>query len=196
MPGRFLIVSASSENMRMLRSIEGSALSGCVTEAFSGAQARGLMAERAFVNVVIDSPLPDEAGAALALYAESMCSGGVILFARRDIARELERQSAARGIIIIPKPADREALRLALHALEIMRAKLAKAEEENRRLRASLDDEKAVCRAKCLLVERRGLSEAAAHRYIEKQAMDCRMLKRDVAEEIVKRLCANEDAKE
>ena len=51
MGSRFLVVSALKENIRALRSIEGCALAGCVTEALSGAQARRLMGERLFVNL-------------------------------------------------------------------------------------------------------------------------------------------------
>ena len=185
MESRFLIVSASRENMRALRSIVGSSLAGCVTEALSGAQARRLMAEQEFANVVIDTPLADEPGGELALHAEEHCSGGVILFAKREIAVELEKRSASRGIVVIPKPVERDALRVALRALEIMRAKLSQAEEENRRLRARLVDEKTVARAKCLLIERDKLSEAEAHRYIEKKAMDSRCSKREVAENVI-----------
>ena len=183
MGSRFLVVSALKENIRALRSIEGCALAGCVTEAFSGAQARRLMGERLFVNVVIDTPLPDEAGAELALYAASKCSGGVVLFAKKALAAELEAGSAGRGIIVIPKPIDREALQ----ALEIMRGKISLVEEENRRLRTRLDEEKLVCRAKCLLIKRYDIGEAGAHRYIEKRAMDSRRSKRDVADEIIAR---------
>lgn len=146
-----------------------------------------MLAERLFVNVVVDTPLSDEPGADLALYAASRCSGGVILFARRTLAEELAKLSGGRGVIVIPKPVDREALRLALQALEIMRIKLALAEDENLRLRARLADEKAICRAKCLLVAHHGMQEAAAHRYIEKRAMDSRKSKREIADEIIKR---------
>ncbi len=187
MGSRFLIVSALKENIRALRSIEGCALAGCVTEALSGSQARRLMGERLFVNVVIDTPLPDEAGAELALYAASKCSGGVILFAKKALAREIEERSAGRGIIVIPKPIDREALRLSLRALEIMRGKVSLAEEENRRLRTRLEDERLICRAKCLLIKRYDLGEAGAHRYIEKRAMDSRRSKREIADEIIAR---------
>ena len=187
MGSRFLVVSALKENIRALRSIEGCALAGCVTEALSGAQARRLMGERLFVNVVIDTPLPDEAGAELALYAASKCSGGVVLFAKKALAAELEAGSAGRGIIVIPKPIDREALRLSLQALEIMRGKISLVEEENRRLRTRLDEEKLVCRAKCLLIKRYDIGEAGAHRDIEKRAMDSRRSKRDVADEIIAR---------
>lgn len=182
---RFLVVSTSRENVAAFRSIEGETLSGNVTEAYSGAEARRLLAERLFINVVIDAPLSDEPGAELALYAASRCSGGVILFAKRSLAAELMRRSAGRCVIVIPKPVDRAALRLALQALDVMRVKLAMAEEENIRLRMRLSDEKIICRAKCLLVRDLNISEEEAHRYIEKMAMNNRRSKREVAEEIV-----------
>ena len=41
-------------------------------------------------------------------------------------------------------------------------------------------------RAKWLLIERRGMTEAEAHRYIEKEAMDTRLPKREVARDILR----------
>ena len=43
-----------------------------------------------------------------------------------------------------------------------------------------------VDRAKCTLVQYLGFTEAQAHRYLEKQAMDMRMTRREVAEEILR----------
>ncbi len=59
-------------------------------------------------------------------------------------------------------------------------------EAENARLREKLATEKLVCRAKCLLVERQSLTEAQAHRYIEKMAMDTQGTRRSVAERVIK----------
>ena len=42
-----------------------------------------------------------------------------------------------------------------------------------------------VSHAKCCLVEREQMSEDAAHRYIEKRAMDTRMSRGEVAQEIL-----------
>ena len=41
-------------------------------------------------------------------------------------------------------------------------------------------------RAKCVLIQVLGMTEPQAHRYIEKQAMDMRVSKRQVAEELLK----------
>ena len=42
-----------------------------------------------------------------------------------------------------------------------------------------------VSRAKCLLIENRGMTEAEAHHYIEKEAMNSRRTREQVAEEIL-----------
>lgn len=71
--------------------------------------------------------------------------------------------------------------------------RICKLEEENARLREKLAAEKLVCRAKCLLVERRGFSEAEAHRYIEKLAMDTQETRRSVAQRTIKEYGGHED---
>lgn len=70
--------------------------------------------------------------------------------------------------------------------------RIARLEEENSRLREKLSAEKAVGRAKCLLVERQGLTEAQAHRYIEKMAMDQQEKRQSVAERIIQEYAGHE----
>ena len=59
-------------------------------------------------------------------------------------------------------------------------------EEENRKLRQKLAEQTAVARAKCLLIEFAHMTEEQAHKYIEKQAMDSRLPKAEIASEIVR----------
>ena len=53
------------------------------------------------------------------------------------------------------------------------------------RLRERLESEKLIHRAKLALMER-GMNEEEAHRFLEKQAMDRRLPRRAVAEEVLK----------
>ena len=57
---------------------------------------------------------------------------------------------------------------------------------ENVRLRGTIDDLKLIDRAKCALIQYLNMTEADAHRFIEKQAMNRRQPKREVALEILK----------
>ena len=70
-------------------------------------------------------------------------------------------------------------------ALE-MRARLRALEGENERLKAALSDFKLIDRAKCALIQYLGMTEKDAHRFIEKQAMDRRVPRREVALDILK----------
>ena len=54
------------------------------------------------------------------------------------------------------------------------------------RLEQKIQDIRTIDRAKCLLIQYSGMSEEQAHRYLEKQAMDRRMTRREVAEEVLR----------
>jgi response regulator NasT len=71
-----------------------------------------------------------------------------------------------------------------------VRERVKRIEKENIELRLKIDELRIVGKAKCLLIEKHGMSEPEAHRYIEKQAMDMRITKYRVAEEILQ---TNED---
>ena len=57
---------------------------------------------------------------------------------------------------------------------------------ENAALHNKLSELRLVNRAKCVLIQYLGIGEAQAHRYIEKQAMDRRMSRIEIAREILK----------
>ena len=57
---------------------------------------------------------------------------------------------------------------------------------ENEQLLQKLEELRLVTRAKCLLVQNLAMTEADAHRYIEKQAMDLRVPRVRVAEDILR----------
>ena len=57
--------------------------------------------------------------------------------------------------------------------------------EQARKLRKQLEELRLVSRAKCILIETGGLTEPEAHAFLEKQAMNRRMTKVDVARELL-----------
>ena len=58
--------------------------------------------------------------------------------------------------------------------------------DENRKLRSSLEEARLVSRAKSMLIKDMNMTEDQAHRFIEKQAMDLRTTKRNIAQNIIK----------
>ena len=58
--------------------------------------------------------------------------------------------------------------------------------EENKKLKNKIRDIKLIDRAKLTLIQYLNMSEEESHRYIEKQAMDRRITKVEVAKNILK----------
>ena len=56
---------------------------------------------------------------------------------------------------------------------------------ENRTLQERIEELRLIDRAKCVLIQRLGLSESQAHRYIEKQAMDRRLTRAEVSRSLL-----------
>ncbi len=63
--------------------------------------------------------------------------------------------------------------------------RLLRLRQDNARLQDKISQIRLVSRAKCCLVEHEHMTEAQAHRYIEKQAMDTRRDRTEIAQEIV-----------
>ncbi|MDY3849924.1 MAG: ANTAR domain-containing protein, partial [Bullifex sp.] len=57
---------------------------------------------------------------------------------------------------------------------------------ENERLRAKLEEVKLISQAKCLLIEKKGCSEEAAHHLIERRAMNSRISAKEAAGQILR----------
>ena len=58
--------------------------------------------------------------------------------------------------------------------------------KENEKLRHIVEDMKIINRAKLLLITCLNMTEQEAHRYLEKQAMDMRMSKMQIAMQVIK----------
>ena len=112
--------------------------------------------------------------------AESLRAGLVVVVRREDIPAA-EQKLRGRGASIFAADTSPAVLAGALQAAAKAGERLAAAAQEIGRLRERLDCERIVGRAKVALVEKRGMTESEAHRYIEKTAMDERLPRRTVA---------------
>lgn len=73
----------------------------------------------------------------------------------------------------------------AVNLLNAVNNLLKRAENNNRNLQRKIDEIQLVSRAKLLLMEKLGNTESDAHRFIEKQAMDLRKTRAEVARGII-----------
>lgn len=168
-----LIVSASEKGSDRLAEWLGAgyAVTACRTEA----DARPLLASGAFPLLIISAPLADGDG-------ESLCLkkgvGALLLVPQAAYPAARERLEPA-GVMVLAKPLHAALFQAAASLLRASQARILELEEK-------LSDVRTIERAKGMLMHILQMSEDQAHRYIERQAMDLRVKRRIIAENILK----------
>lgn len=147
--------------------------------------AKRAIAERDFDMVVVNSPLPDDTGIRYAIDTVSGRQTVVLFLAREDRYAQSFDQLAEHGVFLIRKPVSKTALELASGWLISARERIRKTERKTLSIEEKMNEIRLVNRAKWLLISELKMTEPDAHRYIEKQAMDRCVPKKQIAEEII-----------
>jgi AmiR/NasT family two-component response regulator len=181
-----LIISCSGKSADCLAEILKEASVTDITTISSATEARRMLMEKDYDLCIINTPLSDEFGENLARYiaAKKLCV--VILIVKAEICEEVSGKVEKDGILTISKPISRPLLWNALKLTAVMHRHISAIKNENKKLVQKIEDIRIIDRAKCILISHLSLTEPEAHRYIEKQAMDMRLTRRKVAEEILK----------
>jgi response regulator NasT len=157
-----------------------------ITTVKSSGETRRLLNQKDFDLVVIDAPLSDESGEELSLMVSEISLAGVILIVKAEIADDVSAKVEDYGVFVLSKPLSRQMFFQALKLMAAARRRLLGIQNKNIQLQKKIEDIRLVDRAKCILIQYLKLTEPQAHRYIEKQAMDRRISKREAAEGIIK----------
>lgn len=110
----------------------------------------------------------------------------VLILCGGDTYERCQAELEAEGILAVKKPASRETMRAVMRLLSAVSVKLGMLEKSNNILLEKMEDIKVVNRAKWLLIGSLGMTEREAHYHIEKQAMDMRLPRREIAETIIR----------
>lgn len=156
----------------------------CFTSNVS--EAKRYLAERNFDFVIINSPLPDDNGTRFAIDCCRSMTTAVLLLVRSDIHAEVYTKVVSHGVFTLPKPTSKVIMAQALSWLASARERLRRLEKKTLSVEERMEEIRIVNRAKILLVSTLHMTEPEAHRYIEKQAMDTCVSKREIAEGIIK----------
>lgn len=180
-----LIVSGTSKGTAFIQKVLQS--SGCaqIAVARSGSEARRLLIENEYDLVVINAPLGDEYGHELAMSVAGGAGSGVLLIVKAEAADEISSKVEESGVFVVPKPISTQLFFQSVKLVEATRRRMLGLRSENSKLKRKIEDIKLADRAKCALIQYLGMTEAQAHRYIEKQAMDLRLTRREVAQRIL-----------
>ena len=183
--GRALIVSAGASSNEYISARLAELGYTRPTIIPSGAEARRRMLESDFELIVVNAPLPDEFGHELCSSAVEKTDAGVVLLAKAAAAEQLLAPMSEQGVLLLSKPFSNTLFVQAMHMAAAGNHRLLRARQENARLQEKIAQVRLVSRAKCCLVEHEHMTEAEAHRYIEKQAMDTRRDRTEIAQEVL-----------
>lgn len=182
---RALIVSYSKNISDSLTEMLRQASVIDITTMSNGGEARRAAIDKDFDLYIINTPLPDEFGERLALNIASNGISVVILIVKAEFYDDVSERVEDYGIITIAKPINRTLLWNAIKLAIAMHKKVKALHDENKRLIQRIEDIRTIDKAKCVLISVFSFTESEAHRYIEKRAMDMRITRRKVAEEIL-----------
>ena len=149
-------------------------------------EARRLLLERDFDYVIINGPLKDERGESLSMDIAENGLTQVILIVSNEFYEAISQTTEEAGVLTVVKPLSKDILWSALKLAMSAHNRFKKINKENMKLKQRIEDIRVIDRAKYILFSHYKMSEEEAHRYIEKQAMDMRVTRRTIAENILK----------
>ncbi len=185
--GCILIVTSSQDAFAVIRKIiEGTC--DQVLQAASVTEARRLLAAGNIGLVIINTPLPDEFGLESAKDFADGKDVAVLLLVKAELYHQVSYKVRGSGVFVLSRPLKGQLLLEAVGIMDAMRRKIIALNEQNQKLRKRLDEMGLITRAKCLLIEKKTMTEEEAHRYLEEEAMNHSLSKREVAQSIIREL--------
>lgn len=181
-----LIVSSTEKSASAIAGLLARYRNHQITIDKTGNEVRRRLSTFAYDLVIINTPLSDEFGMELALDLTQETTASIVLLVKNEEFGQVFDEVAAEGVLTVAKPISPSVFEQAVYLAVATRGRLVHYEKENSRLKQKLEEAQVIGRAKCALIAWKGMSEAQAHRYIEKQAMDTRSTRKVVAEIILK----------
>lgn len=181
-----MIVSASEKLNSSLRSLLTSPDFDPVCISGSVSEAQRTLKERSFDIILINNPLPDDFGMRFAIDVSRGQSSVAALIVKNEIYNEIYSKVVDHGVFIIRKPISAMLIQQALDWMRAARERMRQLEKKTVSLEDKMAEIRIVNHAKWALIESLKMTEADAHRFIEKQAMDRCVTRREIAENILR----------
>lgn len=182
-----LLVSSSEAFNQKLQTILPSNEFNNIVIANSVSQAKRILLERDFDIVIINSPLPDEFGTEFAIDLSSGSMTGILQFVKNELCDEIYDKTNQYGVLVVEKPISLKSAYQSIRLICATKEKMSRLKTSSTlNLKDKLKEIKIVDTAKLMLIEHKKMTEAEAHRFIEKRAMDFRKSKLECAEDIIK----------
>ena len=181
-----LVVSSTERFSRSLSSLLPETEYYPIHFSTSAAAAKRVLLDRSYDLVLINTPLSDDFGTKLAIDVCSEKGAVALLFVKNELYSEIYSKTVDYGVFTVPKPTSSQMVSQALNWMCATRERLRRMEKKTLSIQEKMEEIRLVNRAKWMLIDRLKMTEEAAHHYIEKQAMDRCVTRREIAENIIK----------
>ena len=183
---KYLLVSGSAANIKALASMTDKAAGIETGSSLTSSEAGQLMEAGHYSAMIVNTPLADSQGLDLCVYVcEKLCYP-VVLITSQVTADRIGREFGEKGIIVVVRPVDLASYRTILNCLSSVCALSSKLRKKAQTLEEELEERRLVSRAKAMLIKNMGMTEDQSHRFIEKQTMDLRRPRKEIAQNILK----------
>ena len=182
---KVLVAGANDKTFALLQTLLPGSSYDPPLRAGSAGEAKRMALDYAVDIAILNAPMRDEFGTQLALNL-ARDNVGVLLLVPGESFDGVRDQVEDEGVMTLAKPLTRQTLEAGLHLVTALRGKLLQMDRRNRALQEKMTDIRTINRAKWLLIEQLRMTESEAHYYIERQAMDTRLSRREVAENIIR----------
>lgn len=181
-----LVVSASQKFDTSLKELLPESAYSPVRYESSISSAKRALVEREYDFVIVNSPLPDDDGIRFSIDTCGDKKTVVMLLVRNELYHSIFDKVFSYGVYIISKPTSKQTVSGSLDWMATTRERLRSLEKKTLSLEDKMKEIRIINRAKWLLISELKMTESDAHRYIEKQAMDRCVSKKEIAEAIIK----------
>lgn len=182
---KVLIAGANDKTFALLQTLLPGSSYESPLRAGSAGEAKRMALDCEIDLAILNAPLRDEFGTQLAVNL-ARDNVGVLLLVPGESFDGVCYQVEDEGVMTLAKPLTRQSLESAIRLATALRGKLLQMDKKNKALQEKMTDIRMVNRAKWLLIEQLRMTESEAHYYIERQAMDTRLSRREVAENIIR----------
>ena len=182
---KVLVAGANDKTFALLQTLLPGSSYDPPLRAGSAGEAKRMALDYVVDIAILNAPMRDEFGTQLALDL-ARDNVGVLLLVPGESFDGVRDQMEDEGVMALAKPLTRQTLEMGLDMITALRGKLLQMDRRNRALQEKMTDIRTINRAKWLLIEQLRMTESEAHYYIERQAMDTRLSRREVAENIIR----------
>lgn len=148
--------------------------------------AQRLFLERKYDIVIINAPLPDDFGLKFAVDVSSGNFSVAIIFVKSENYPEIAEKVKPYGVFVCQKPSPEFSIYQTVDHATATVERLKKMTTKTQTLQEKMQELKLINRAKWMLIDSLKMTETDAHRYLEKQAMDRCITKKEMAEIVIK----------